>query len=461
MRTWKTFLNRTIYNNDYELLSSPAKKNMDRFIIQAMFGTAFGAFSGGVFLAGYLLHLGASDSVVSYIPLMPNICGIFLIFFSTLVDKRESRKKLLITINAICKVFLISVAFVPLFVPEPMQIPVILVFLVIGQAIAGINGIAFNTWFNELIPGQIKGRYFSTRQIFCVLMSAILPVAAGYFVDNTTNKYLAFVVLFLCAALTGGIELIVFARIDDVKIAVNKVKTNALKAFSKPFRDKPFRSYVFVSCLFHFLFHVSASFSQTFLLRYLNVSFTYINAMSTLNFALQMFLFYKFWGMVTDRLGSNFTLAVSMAIYTLDLLAWVFISESTLAFIYPGLQLIAAIEGSGFTVGLYTRRYELMPKEGRSVYDSFFVCCLGIALLAAPFVGELLRNAFGSIDGINEAISFGSFRAVYLFSTIAVLILNIFHIMHAKKRDGDNSHFSKASLRQLRLIFLESLGLRR
>ena len=461
MSTWKRLLNRVIYNNDPDLLLSPAKKNMDRFIIQAMLGTAFGAFSGGVFLSGYLLHLGANDFITSFIPLLPNICGIFLIFFSTLVDKRESRKKLLITINATCKVFLISIAFVPLFVEEPFRVPIVLIFLIIGQAIAGINGIAFNTWFNELIPGQIKGRYFSTRQIFCVLMSAILPVIAGYFVDHMTNKYLAFVILFLCAALSGGIEIIVFARIDDVKIAVNKAKTNALKAFAKPFRDKPFRTYVFISCLFHFLVHISASFSQTFLLRYLGVSFTYINAMSTINFALQMFIFYKFWGMVTDRLGSNFTLAITMAIYTLDLLAWVFISESTLAFIYPALQVIAAIEGSGFTVGLYTRRYELMPKEGRSVYDSFFVCCLGIALLAAPFVGKVLRDIFGSINGIDEAISFGSFRAVYLISTIALLILNVLHLLHAKKLDLDTGSFSKDSFRKLKLIFLESIGLRR
>ena len=461
MNTWKRFLNRAIYNNDHELLASPAKKNMDRFIVQGMLGTAFATFSGGIFLLGYLLHLGAPDALASYVPLLPNICGIFLIFFSTLVDRKESRKRLFFCVNIMCKIFLISIAFVPLFVPKPYDVPIIFVFLIIGQAIAGINGIAFNAWFNDIIPGKVKGRYFSTRQIFCVLMSAVLPVCAAFLIDNMTNQYLAFVILFLCAAFTGIIELLVFSLIDDVKIKVSEAKPNVLKAFATPLRDKPFRIYVLITCLFHFFVHISASFSQTFLLRYLHVDYTYINVMSTINFALQMLIFYKFWGMVTDRLGSNFTLAVSMAIYTLDLLAWVFIDKQTLAYIYPALQLIAAIEGSGFTVSLYTRRYEIIPQEGRSVYDSFFVCCLGVTLLAAPFVGNILRGVFGSLAWLNDAISFGSFRAVYLISTISLLILTSLYLVYAKKQDTDGIAFQKGTMRQLKLIFLETLGLRR
>ena len=460
MRTWKRLLNRVVYNDDPDLILSPAKKNMDRFIMQAMLGTAFGTFSGGIFLSGYLLYLGAPDSVTSYVPLLPNICGIFLLFVSTLVDRRETRKKFLLTVNATCKTLLISVAFVPLFVPEPFRIPVIFVFLICGQAIACVNNIAFNSWFNELIPVEIKGRFFSTRQIFCVLMTMILPVAAGFFVDRMENRYLAFVILFLCAGLTGGMELLVFGKLDDVKLEASKEKVNIVKAFVTPLKNKPFFRYVIVTCLLHFFVHISASFSQIFLLRYLNSSYTYINAMAIINCALQMLIFYKFWGKVTDRLGANFTLTVSLSLYALDYLSWVFVNERTLVFIYPLIQIFAALEGPAFTVGLYTRRYELIPKEGRSMYDSFFVCCLGVTLLAAPFVGNLLRDLFSRVE-VLEHISFGSFRAVYLVSAVSVLVLGMLALRSAKKQDETGTLYTKESWRQMKRMFAETIGIRR
>ena len=460
MNTWKRLLNRVVYNNDPDLVLSPAKKNMDRFIVQAMLGTAYSTLSGGIFLSGYLLYLGAPDSITSYVPILPSICGIFLIFFSTLLDKRETRKKLLMCVNAMCKVFLISVAFVPMFVPDPYRVPIIFVFLIIGQTIAGVNGIAFNSWFNELIPGQIKGRYFSTRQIFCVLISAVLPVSAGYFVDQMTNQYLAFVILFACAGIVGGIEILMFGRIDDVRMEVLKAKSGIFKAFLMPLQNKPFRMYVLIVCLFHFFLYVAASFSQIYLLRYLHSSFTFINAMSIIASVLQILIFYKFWGKVTDRLGANFVLIASMSLYIIDMLIWMFIDQASLIVLYPLLQIVAAVEGAGFTVGVYTRRYDIIPKEGRSVYDSFFVCCLGVTLLISPFVGGLLRDVFEGM-AVFSAVPFGSFRAVYLVAAVTLLGLHIFHCRYARKQNEGQPLFSKERMKQLKLMFMESIGLRR
>ena len=459
MQTWRRLFNRIAYNDDPDMILSPAKKNMDRFIAQAMLGTAYGTLSGGIFLSGYLLYLGADDATTSYIPILGSVCGIFLIFFSTMIDRQETRKKLLLTANIICKVFSISVAFVPLVVPEPYQIPVIFMFLVIGQIMAGVNNIAFNTWFNELIPNAIKGRYFSVRQIFCVLVSAVLPILAGYFVDNMDNPYLAFIILFSCAAVVGTIELFVLVRLDDVKLVVSKAKTGMFKAFLMPLKHKKFRMYVLILCLFHFFLYLSVSFQQIYMLRYLEISFTFINVMSTIAFVLQILIFYKFWGRVTDRLGSSFTLVISTSLYALDMLIWFFIDASTIHILLPIIQVIAAIEGSAFTVSQFTRRYEIIPQENRSIYDSFYVCCLGLTLLISPFVGGLLRDWFSSL-GLFEAMPFGAFRAVFLVSAATLALLGVFHLRHEKKQEN-GPRFDKEQFAQLKRVFMESTGLRR
>jgi len=460
LQTWKRLLNRIVYNNDPDLILSPAKKNMDRYVIQAMLGTAFGVFSAGVFLTGYLLHLGAPVLLTTYVPILPNICGVFLIFLSTIVERRETRKKLLLTVNATCKVFLISAIFVPLLVDDPFRVPLVFGLTVIGQAVGCLNTIIFNSLFNELIPVQVKGRYFAVRQIFCVMVSAILPIAAGYLVDHMNDKYMAFFILFMGAALVGGIELLVFGRLDDAHIPPPKEKVSALKVFTLPLKNRAFIMYTLISCLFHFFLFISSSFSQVYLLSHLEMNFTFINFQAFIMFGLQMLFFYKFWGIVTDRIGSRFTLVICMAMYALDMLAWVFIDKSTIWVVYTILQLIAAVEGAGFTVAIYTRRYEIIPKEGRSLYDSFYLICLGITLFISPAAGSFLRNLFGKIEFLN-GIEFGAYRAVYFLSTITILILQLAHMKYVTKNEEDKKLFGRETFKQVWRIFKEMLGLRR
>ena len=71
------------YHNDMELINSPHRKSMDFFILQVIFGTAFGILTGGTYMSGFAIYMGASDELVSYIPIIGSISGIFLIFAGT------------------------------------------------------------------------------------------------------------------------------------------------------------------------------------------------------------------------------------------------------------------------------------------------------------------------------------------------------------------------------------------
>lgn len=90
----KRLIERLVYHNDLELINSPARKSQDFFILQSITGSIFAILTGGVVLSGYAIYLGASDEMVSYIPLIPSISGVFLVFSGLFLERIKNVKRL-------------------------------------------------------------------------------------------------------------------------------------------------------------------------------------------------------------------------------------------------------------------------------------------------------------------------------------------------------------------------------
>lgn len=437
-------VSRIVYQRDAELITSPARNSMDNFVKQVIFTTAFSLFTSGVFLSGYLIYLGASDELVSYVMLIPSICGIFMIFCAGFAEKHERKRKFVLIINALTKIILISIIFVPLFTPKKFQIPIIYFLLVVGYILNGINALGINSWFISVIPVKIRGRYFSLRQIISVVLSIILPVLAGKLIDLIPDKYNGFLILYIFALAAAIFENYYFSKIDDPVVKSFSKNIRVIDIIKIPLHNKDFMVYTIILALFFFFLYISASFTQIYMIKYLKLSYTYINSVSIISSVLQALVFYKVWGKINDEFGPNFVMITSMWFYALDVLLWVFNTPETIKYILPFSFAIAAIEGSGFVVGSFNRRYEIIPEEGRSIYDSFFSAVIGLVLIISPMAGSWLRNVTAEIGFINQ-LQYGSFRIVYLFSAITLIILQVFNIYYIKKTMPDSRCLKRSS----------------
>lgn len=427
-------VNRLVYQRDPELMYSPAKKSMDSFIIQVIFGTIFGLFTGGVFLSGYLINLGANDELVSYIPLIPSICGIFLIFCGVYVGKFKKLRNFVLISNGMTKAIVSSVIFVPLFVPKTMQIPLIYFLLIVGYILNGISGLAINSWFISVIPKKVRGRYYSVRQIIAVILSIILPVLAGRLVDIIPNKYNGFMILYIIAMIAAFFENIYFSRIDNTEIRTFDKKMSIIELIKIPLKNRIFMSYTIRLGFFYMFLYIAASFSQLYMLKYFKLSYTYINTASVVSAVLQAFIFYKVWGKINDRLGSNFVMMFSMWFYAIDMFLWFLVTPGNVKFLLLVLNAVSAVEASGFTVGSFNRRYEIIPEEGRPIYDSFFSAYIGLVLMVSPIIGGFLRELTANIQFINK-YQYGNFRVVYLLSSLALILLQIYNVYYLRKTE--------------------------
>lgn len=449
-------INRIVYQKDPELIQSPVKRSMDSFLMQVVFGTMFGIFTGGVFLSGYLIYLGADDELVSYIPLIPSICGMVLIFCGAYVDKFKRRRNFVLVINTMAKTTLASIIFVPLIAPKIMQIPIIYFLLIVGHILNGINNLGINSWFISVIPVKIRGRYFSVRQTIAVILSIVFPVLAGRLVDIIPNQYNGFMILYVVAIVAAICENFYFGRIDNPEIKTLDKKMNIIEVIKIPLKNKRFMDFTIKQGFFYMFLYIAASFSQLYMLKYFKLTYTFISSASIVSAVLQASIFYRFWGKINDRFGSNFVMLTSMWFYAIDMFIWFLMTPKSVKFLLPLGYAMGAVESSGFTLGTFNRRYEIIPEEGRSIYDSFYSTYIGIILLISPIIGARLRDLAANIQFINN-FQYGNFRVVYLLSSLALVSLQIYNLYNIRRNEPSSECLKTKSyseaLKTLRLSF--------
>ena len=436
-----------IYQNNLDFINSPARKSQDYFILQAIFGSAFFVLMGGQFLSGYAIYLGASDEFIGYIPLIGSICGIFLVFLSFFVEKITNKKRMVLIFNLISKPLIISLIFIPLFVPKRYQVMVFFAILIIAHVLNAMMGLVTNSWFVCVIPQQIRGRYFSIRQIYAVFVSVLLPILGGRILDAASDSYNGFAMLFVIAFIMFLGEIYAFKNIEDVTLN-NKSKNDfKLKdVFLIPLKHKKFMEYTIMLGIFYLFLYLSVSFTQLYMLRYLKLSYTFIAAITTIDAVLQIFMYPK-WGKLGDRYGHQFVMEVSICSFALQMAIWALVSQKTMYVCIPLTSLLSSISNSGFVVGSFNKRYDIIPEKGRSIYDGFFSMVIGLVLLIAPWIGSRLRELIESLSYVQQNIAFGEFRICFAISSLGLMLLQLYKIIFKDAGIGIREMIAKSKFR--------------
>lgn len=421
-----------IYQHDAQLINSPNRRNLDLFIVQVIFANAFAILTGGEFLAGFAIYLGASDNLVGYIPLIGGISGISLIFFGILMEGFSRRRKLVVVLNSIVKPLLVSVVLIPLLVPESMQVALLFIILFLAYILNALLGLAVNSWFVKVIPIRIRGRYFSIRQIYAVLVMVLLPIMAGRVLDTVPNPYLGFIVLFTAAFVFGGGETLAFSKVDDVTVENMGKSIKLLDVFRVPIKNKRFMNYTISNVVFHIALYLSASYTQVYMIRYLQLSYTFITSMTMLNAIVQMFA-YSQWGKISDKYGYAFVMNLSYWFYAIQMLLWALVSTGSMYIFIPLVYIISSFSNSGFLVGSFNYRYDIMPEKGRSFYDAFYSAAIGITLLITPWIGGKIKDCMGNVEFIKTNIQFGEFRVMFAMSALGLVMLSLYLLVAKRK----------------------------
>lgn len=395
------------------------------FNTQVVFGTSFTFLTSGVFLSGLAMYMGASDLLVSYISMISNICGISILLFSSLIERFRSFKKITIGLTVFSKLATLLIVLIPLLIPAGLQIVVFIPMMVIAFTLQAQTTVVLNNWMVTFVDEKKSGRYIAGRQTLVLVVTVILSLAGGRLMDAVSGRYIGFFILFSAALFMAVIEVAVLFRIPDVEQHKPMGKKSSFPDMIRvPMKSRRFLVFVVYIFLFYLMLSIADSFTVVYMMRYLKLSYIATTAMQMLISLPQIFLL-GIWGKISDKRGHQFALTASIWFFIGETLFLALSNSHNLYIFIPAAFLFASVANAGFMVSVFNRRYELMPRDGRILFDNFFSAAVGLAFILGPVIGGAVKHLLESSSWVKGAIQFGNIRLLYVVSTVAIIILQI------------------------------------
>lgn len=385
------------------LMESQRKADLKNSVYDGMFANMFATLTGGVFLTGFALHLGMNDFMIGLLASMPFVVTLFQLPTSYFIVKNPERKKVAYWAAAIARLLWLPIlvfALLPLS-PGVTRYLVVLGLIFISYAFISISYVSWFSWISDLVPDEIRGRFFGTRNMFCGGAGMIVMVAFGTFFDKLNGlSYrgvpLGFAITFMSAVFFGMMGLRFLNLISEPRAHCSSSYVSFYKLTGVPFKEPNFRKFLIFSLLWNFSVYFASPFFTLYFLRDLSFSYGFVATLGMFS-AFADLLGMQIWGRISDNVKNRAVIQLSSWIAIFLPLAWVTVQPSSVV-----MPILLHLVGGGFWAGINLCMNNLLlrisPQENRAFYLSVYNFMGGLGAATGPILAGLALKYMSNSD---------------------------------------------------------------
>lgn len=361
--------------------------------VLVMAGTVFliltGLYSWYQLLPLYFRDLGASDSQVGLAYSLMNLAFTFLQWTGGLLANRYGRK-ILIVLPTFC--------FVPLyFLAGAMTHWATLTTMMLAiNSLSALQSPSITSLIAESVPEEQQGTAFSVFE-FCVGLGVAIGPALGAILLRTVEVHDLIYI-------TGGVSLIcAIARAVGLQETTAQPSTPKASDIGR-ILDNRLRWFLVVACAFYtaIAFTIHGPFISLHAEDVLHLSDEEINWLFAAG-SLVSTMFSLVGGRLVDRFGGRTMFVVGTVGHAVILILWAFIPGMGAGL--PILALSWALVQTSF-IAYSTTLAQSTTAASRAMVVGLFGTVIGVVSTAAPAVGTLLREKWGSVAPFWAALAF-------------------------------------------------------
>lgn len=154
-----------------------------QIIVSWLFGAAWMYLVSGAIFTRYAKLLHVSNFGFGILATVPFIGALAQLPASLFLERYGRRKQTFLWCAALHRSLWLVIAALPWLLPPSLQWPALLSVMLLSTVLANISTPAWLAWMAELIPGQIRGRYFSRRIQFGQAVGLVLSFLSGLVLD--------------------------------------------------------------------------------------------------------------------------------------------------------------------------------------------------------------------------------------------------------------------------------------
>lgn len=425
--------------NRTELSPDRRRDAMRIAVYEAFPAQIYATLTGGVFMPAFALVLGANNFYIGVLSAIPFFANLFQLAGAYFVENYPWRKKLCIVSSSIPRLaWLPAIILFLLLAPQSagMTLGILLAFLILGHALLAISGVSWLSWMTDVVPENIRGRYFGLRNSIVSIATVITTFAGGWFLDLHQGSRAAFGILFLTAAAAGAVCMILLIKQPEPAKKLLPKSERFFQHYGEPFKQPNFRRLLRFSIVWQFAFNIASPFFVVYMLTELGMSYSLV-ATFTVVTALFDLIGMRVWGHVSDHLGNKPVITISAIAVTILPWLWLFTEKNEFSFYWliPLLHIAGGFFWAGYNLCSANILFRLSPQSRNSVYFGAWAACNGLAAGISSLLGGALGRwaAHHHIDFV--LFSWSGLKIVFLV-TGALRLIAIFLLRPVKESAG-------------------------
>lgn len=280
-------------------------------------------FTGGAFLAGLGLHVGASNLVLGILASLPVLAQVVQLPALAALLSVKDRRRTVIALCAVARALLGVIALGLLLAPSAIGPWTLVALLGVNALLAVTATAAWNWWMRDLLPADELGAFFGHRMRRNTVAALLAMLAAGAVLDHLVAVGHAddgYALLFGLGAAAGFLGLWFLHRTPHVEPPPSPPPSQAFAAMRRAFRSGhpgAILASAAVGCAATF----ALPFVAVFLLRAHGFSYLGVTALAVVS-QLAYLAGLRGWGHITDRHGDRAVLIITMGILAVVALGW-------------------------------------------------------------------------------------------------------------------------------------------
>ncbi|MGL4609712.1 MAG: MFS transporter [Trueperaceae bacterium] len=432
-------------NTPLATLDPTVRRTMRFSTIEGSFVQAFLNWTTGSALIGYMLYLGASAyeiSLVGSVPLLAQITNPFAAYFAGLLGRR---KYLAMVFSGLGRGLWLFAAFLPqLGLPESIR-PASLVLLVLVSSIfQSAAGTLWTAWMADVVPQNVRGRYFGIRAGVVGVVGMVANLAAGWFLD-AVREPLNFQIIMGLAVLSATVGVVCYIFHYEPPVTGKQLGFRA--TFIEPLRHANFRKFLRFAIYWQFAVMLAGPLVMAYFLDEVKLGFrnvAYWNVITGMAGLITMPL----WGRVADRVGNKAVIAIGTVLAgTAMPIAWILLGLTGNIWFFWLSAMFDAMAWGAIGPAVFNLALASSPQTGRAAFISIF----GLLTGASGFVGGLLSapllNVLSGLEFMVAGLSWTAFHWLFVLSGTARTMAWIF----LRPVEEENSWRTRDVLRGLKI----------
>lgn len=440
MMSMQTFINYIPIKKSGKLLFNKKEEyGMNRrYIIADNFSAnIIESLINGNLFTGFLILLDFNDILIGIITMIRLACNTLQMFSPLILEKKEKRKIFLIISRGIFYILNIIgiglLAFLP--VSGDIKIFVLIVLTILAYVVNAVSGPGFAVWQIKSIPLKVRNDYFPLITVFVGTIAFLAAYLASRCIDYFKvlgNELNGFLILRVIAVIVGITDLYFLTKIKEYPYErVGKI--NLKNIFTEPFKEKKYIKIVIISCLWSFAANIPGPYYTIYLLRDLNVSYSYMSIVN-LMYLVSLIFITPFWTRRIKKTSNLKTLRFLVSIFLVHYAGLFFVTKDTLI-LYPVFVIMAYACLSGINVVFSGLPYMNAPEKNQTNYIGFYSTMNNAAAFFGVQLGSLFIKFSDNIKITLFSMTFVNKQLLMLLTSLIMLagLLTANNVMKEKK----------------------------